>query len=286
MIEPLARACAWVDANLEAFAFDRDREFRFASLKALAELAHAADVLSTCSGATASRWLDYAWSELEGGQAIAAIIDEDVRFAPLAITFLPFHLAGRTNAALAKQIAELDATKLDRRTAMLLAPALRLFGVHSEHAGLSIDRPSAFSEDDSYIFAHECLYASAFGRQRPDWTAETVGYVTTTTNVLLERYAHDADVLAELTFVRHASLTLCVGESAWAALARAQTASGNIVAIEKTNTAFPRVRHRRLARTYHSTLAAIMAWASCETRCSQRDVDVSTRASLSPRTGL
>jgi hypothetical protein len=274
-----ARACAWVDSQLEHFRVDRAPVHLMATIKAVAELGHAAEVLgrSARPGAaeTGRRWMDLAWERLDGGETIRQLVAADPQFVPVAITYLPFALAGRVNERLRATVAaQLPRTVMDPLGWTMTVPALAILGVPAtpimeERARpMSVlanrTRPELLPQDAVYLFAHECLYETRWGQRPPGWGATAAEYVLAALPALLERWraAGDPDVLAELVAALHAVRPGCVPQAAWDLIGRAQQPAGNM-APNRLVTIFPRLPHPVLTRTYHTTLVAIMAWAGC-----------------------
>ena len=279
---PMARACAWVDAHLAAFKIVPSAAALLPSIKAVAELAHAADYLTRTAdrglAETGTRWLDFAWAETARGEIIRAVLAADPRFVPTAITYLPFHLSGRRNEALRQTIAAQvrAATMMPLGWAMTV-PALRMLGLEATPAMEAAARkisvlaqrtdPARLPQDAAYLLAHECVYASAWGRRATDFAPATARYVEEALPALLARHLADADVVAELILAVHATSPVCVEAAAWQAIERAQDPSGKVNPTRELVTMFERLSHPVLERAYHTTLVAIMAWASCSHPC-------------------
>jgi Domain of unknown function (DUF6895) len=280
MATPLDRACGWVDAHLGEFAVDRAAPAvaRMPPVKAVAELAHAAEVLERSeqpgAAATGRRWMDHAWRQIDGGEVIRELIAADARFVPAVITFLPFHLSGRTSARLTATLAaQLAVAPLDPLGCTMTVPAAQILGARPPPALVAGARPlsvlasrtapAVLPQDAVYVLVHECLYETRWGRRAPGWDDATAAYVAAALPALIERFTADldADLLAELALAVHAVSADRVPDPAWAALAGAQVAGGNVEPARLV-TIFPRLPHPVLTRTYHTTLVAIMAWAS------------------------
>lgn len=281
----LRRACGWVDARLSAFKIDRTRQWFGASVKAVAELAHGADCLLRASDAPlvaiGRTWMDHAWAELDGGELIREIIAKSPHFAPAAAAFLPFFLSGYRNemlrATLASQVRRAELGPLHWT---MMVPVLRLFEIELAPAMEEAARvlsvlhgktlASAMPQDAAYILIHECLYASSWGRHALRCDEATTAYLAETLPALVEIYCElgDADSVAELILASHCAGRPCESERPFALLAESQTAEGNLVAQDPNSrvTVIRRFEHPRLARTYHTTLAAIMAWSVCPHR--------------------
>jgi hypothetical protein len=275
---PLARACAWVDAHLASFEVERSASALLPSIKAVAELAHAGDYLARTDDPTWSaigrRWLDFAWGQTAEGELVRAVIATDPRFVPIAITYLPFHLSGRRNDALCATVrAQVGQMKMVPLGWAMTVPALRMLGIEPtaamEEQGRLIsvlaDRtpPARLPQDAVYLLTHECAYATSWGRHDPGWDPDTRAYAAAALRDLLGLHRDDADVTAELVLAVHAVVPDCVPADAWRTLERAQQAAGNVAPPEQLVTIFERHSHPVLTRTYHTTLVAIMAWASC-----------------------
>lgn len=265
MTRGLSLACRWVDARLDQFRLRREPEVLLATLKAVAELAHAADYLSRGGDrARGRRWLAHAWAEIEEGDVIRALVEADARYAPAAIAFLPFHVTGHRcpalYAVLERQVKRLRPSALEWT---MTAPALAALGIGARPE----QTPGAWRPpghvDGAYLLAHQCLYDSDWGRRPPRTVDTDARIVAELTRAVA---AGDADLAAELVLARHAHSGQCVDDDAWALLDAAQSSDGNVVPLPHIDTRVPRARHPTLSRTYHTTLAAIMAWSGCAHR--------------------
>src|SRR5262249_4872802 len=90
----LARACAWIDDRIAAFHVDGAANQLLPSLKAIAELAHAGELLMRTSEPRGRRWLEHAWTMTERGELLCKLIHANPRLVIAATTLVPFHLAG------------------------------------------------------------------------------------------------------------------------------------------------------------------------------------------------
>lgn len=273
-------ACAWIEANLARFVVaGADVTARMASIKAIGDLAHAADVLERAGDPRGTAWLTAATAALAGGERIRELIAASPMYAPAAVTFLPFELAGRGNPALiATLAAQVTRAELPPLAWTMLVPTLELYGIAPTAAMraaaartsvLANRTPAArLPEDAVYVLAHECMYATRWGRTRPAWDDATSAYAARALPELIDRAiaARDADLLAELVLATHAALDICVAPAAWDMLAAAQAPAGNVEPPATLITMFPRLPHPTLGRTYHTTLVAIMAWSACRHR--------------------
>ena len=277
---PLSHACQWIDLHLLDFKVNPSPAWLFASIKAVTELAHAADFLLRTGEprwvAVGHRWMEFAWAEIKGGELLRALIKSDARLVPIGIAFLPFHLSGHHSDALnATMEAQVRATQMDPLGWTLTVPALEILGIAADPVMQVQARPlsvlanrtaaALLPQDAVYLLAHECLYASSWGRHAPRYPEETADYVAATLPALISNCCDvgDADVLAELVLALHSSSLPCVDLEVWKILQDAQEADGNVVSREQLNTLFPRLVHPVLQRTYHTTLVAIMAWSAC-----------------------
>lgn len=281
--DPLLSACRYLDACLPQFAVGTAPDSLFASIKAVTELAHAADWLlrhpQAALRAIGTRWMDHAWTQIEGGESLRRLIISQPRMLPAAICFLPFHLAGRGCDALSQAIiCQLPRAVLPPLGWTLLVPALRILGIPSEPAAQEQARilsvlenrppPEGLAQDAVYLLAHECLYASHWGRRAPDYDAITSDYVEQALRSLVRKSQArgDVDVLAELLLAGCAVGQPPLAESSWQSLAQAQSESGRVQSAHPLDTRFPRLPHPALERSYHTTLVAIMAWAAARPR--------------------
>jgi hypothetical protein len=272
--QPFVAACRWVEHRLGDFTISRgSRDAFWASLKAVAELAHAADFLRRMPDAawhaTGDRWLDHAWREVGHGEVIVEVIAKEARFLPVALTFVPFHLAGlraqRVLDAIAAQLPRAELVPLEW-TFVLPALAILELPVPSRPMQSVLVRRTPAAElslDDTYTLAHECFYVARWGHASPSIDAETAAYVADVLPALVERFrgAGDADVLAELVLASR-TCGVAVAAGASEAIAAAQAPEGNVVPPARLVSEHRRFVHATMSRTYHTTLAAIMAWAS------------------------
>lgn len=275
-MQALERACAWIDSRLPSFVVGRQTDM--ASIKAVGELAHAADTLARCAQpafATRGRaWLSHAVGELAGGERVREIVARSPMYAPAAIAYLGAHLAGhdspRLIAALAGAVRRVDLPPL---AWTMLVPTLEIYGIEPSDemvaaaARMSVlahrTEPDKLPPDAVYVLAHECLYATRWARVPPPWSAPVLEYVARALPNLIDRFARsrDADLVAELAFAARA-VGASVPANAWKVMQAAQTRDGNVIPPEHIETLFPRLPHPTLERTYHTTLVAVMAWIS------------------------
>ena len=281
----LVQACRWIELHLGDFRLARwmgssDDAF-WASIKAIAELAHAGDFLARAPGAEqrslGAAWIDLAWDEVEHGATIRNVIAADPRFLPVVLTYVPFHLIGRRSAEVSDAIArQAPRATLGPIEWSLVAPVLEILDVPvpaaattaaREHSVLTRRPPvDTMAPDAAYILAHECFYASRWGHEPARYAdANARDYVHETLAALMERAtrAGDADLLAELILAALVTRT-DVDARALEVVERAQTPTGNVVPPPRLLTRHQRFVHPTMPRTYHTTLAAIMAWARWE----------------------
>ncbi len=276
---PLDRACAWVTRHLAVFRFGAPEvevgEPFFAELKAIAELAHAGDVLRRAPDgrwhALGDAWLAHAWHAIDQGERIRGLIARDPRLVPAAITFVPFHLAGFACPALVALIlAQLARVTMSPLEWALTLPACEILGIPATAPRRAAGRPASVldrlppvdevTRDGAYVLAHECFYATRWGHAPPAYGPEVAAWVAAALPVLVARAAGDADLLAELAVACRVT-GVAIAPRAFDDLTAAQTEDGNLVAPPLATTQHRRFAHPSLPRTYHTTLAAIMAWA-------------------------
>lgn len=275
---PLSRAVGWIDSRLAKFEIHSPQAL-LASLKAVAELAHAADYLLRSEDprwrAVGGRWLERAWEAIRGGTLVREVIAADPRFVLTSIVFLPFYLCGRRHAGMHAAVAEqIKSVSMGRLEWTLMVPTLDIYGIPYSAAATHEARvisplanrqePATMPRDAAYLFAHECLYATRWGHEAPIFDPETAAYVGRALHELVDRFSQvgDADVLAEIILAIHATERGCVDPAIWKILTAAQGEAGNLETPEFMSMV-PRAEHPHMTRTYHSTLVAIMAWASC-----------------------
>jgi hypothetical protein len=224
------------------------------------------------------RWLDFAWDQTRRGELIEKLVAKDPRLFPIAATYLPFHLAGLRDEELRATIARmLEQAVMEDAAWTLMVPAISSMEIALEPALIEKARPRSvlanrtevalLSDDDIYLLTHECLYATGWGRRAASVDRATHDYLLRTLPLLVVRTRDNADLLAESILVSHLVALTCVDQTAWDALEEAQLEAGNVVSPEAINTAFPRAKHPALGRTYHTTIASILAWMSCHARC-------------------
>jgi len=283
--EVLARACAWIDTRLETSfrlaPFDGDRREGpfWASLRAIGELAHAADFLirNPCPAAVAlgRRWLDHAWRETAGGEVILAALAADPRFLPGTLAFVPFQLAGCDRADVREVIArQLRFAALPPLDWTFVVPALELLGIPAArhrplaapYSVLARQLGPGMPRDAAYILAHECSYAARWGHEPPRLGEAASRYVHAILPALVARSCTDqeTDLLADL-ILASCTTGVPVAPAAFDALELAQTLDGNVAERARRSSPtlrFQRLSHPTLDRTYHTTMATIMAWAT------------------------
>jgi len=277
----LDRACAWVERQRPAFRVERKRESIAAAVKAVAELAHAADFLLRSPAArhhaAAQAWLDQAWAELEQGELLRELIAANPRLIPFATALLPFHLRGYRNPTLVSTIAaQARCVRMGPLNWTLLVPVLRLLDLDptpemcAQADSLSVlqsqPHAQAMPADAVYVLTHECMYACGLGRYPLRGTESQAAYLRHVLPELVERFVDmkDADIVAELLLACHA-VAIQPTARAEQILITAQIADGCVMTVDASQlpaTILPRFSHPRLGRHYHTTLVAIMAWAA------------------------
>lgn len=288
---PIALACGWINAHLAAFHVERKRESLAASIKAVAELAHAADFLLRSADAEQSAlghaWIEQAWAALEQGELLRELVASNPRLLPFGAAFLPFHLCGYRNEALRSTLAaQAQRAHLGPLNWTLVVPVLRLLAIEpssqmEDQARLcsvlhNQTSAAAMPPDAVYVLLHECLYASAYGRHAPRGSEQVTAYLRAVLPALVSRFVDlpDSDILAELILVSQVLGLHDVNGRAHQRLVAAQIPDGSVMAIESNTaqpTILPRPVHPGLPRSYHTTLVAIMAWTARPVRSEPRD---------------
>jgi len=271
---PLRRACSWIDSRLGDFALaparsDHDEPF-WASLKALAELAHAGDFLHRAKDPRGARWVNHAWQQVRHGELLHEVLAKDPRLLPVILTMIPFHLTAHHHAGvLAIAREHVPRAELSALEWTFVIPALEILGIavaddiRARGRARSVrhgESPAADLQDDAaYILAHECFYAARWGHASP----LPDEYLASTLPMLVERARAnaDADLLAEVILASRCS-NIRYDPRVFEVLAAAQTPAGNILPPPRLETQHRRFVHPTMSRTYHTTLAAIMAWAA------------------------
>lgn len=276
----LLAASRWVDRQVADFALTpwqrrAEDEAFWASLKAIAELVHAGDYLVRGSEAhlreSGSRWIAHGWEQVGRG-AIHRELLATPRFLPVVLTVVPFHLAGHVDPPTLDVIgAGARAAVLSPLEWTLVVPALDILGVDCPVSARALARERSvlgratvdLAQDDQYILAHECFYASRWGHAPPTLDAPTMATLERVLPALVERArsAADADALAELLLASRC-MRFEVDPNAFSVLAAACSADGNVVPSTPLHTRHRRFAHPTMSRTYHTTLASIMAWAA------------------------
>ncbi|HEY0254905.1 MAG TPA: hypothetical protein VGC41_25440 [Kofleriaceae bacterium] len=266
-------ACAWVEAQLPAFALTpASPSAHMAMLKALGDLAHCGELLSRTPGRerVGTHWLDRACEWLADGERIHELVARNPIYAPAAATALPLILAGRVRGGLVETLRrQVAIAQLPSLAWTMLVPTLELCGISPSAEMISLARktsvlaqksdPARIPFDAAYVLAHECMYATKFSREDPPWDAATTAYACAALVTLEQRAraAADADLWAELAIAYRA-----VTGTRWLDTSFfSQTRAGNVEPPAELTSIFPRLPHPRLSRTYHTTLVAIMAWA-------------------------
>ncbi|MGE0398133.1 MAG: hypothetical protein AB7T06_15635 [Kofleriaceae bacterium] len=274
--EALARACQWVDTNLEKFAIGADPTAIMATLKATTELFHAADYLVRTDDerwiAIGERWKAYASRQVGEGALVRGMLAASPRNLVALVAWVPFHLAGMPDPGLTPLIIRgLRGQVIPPLIWTIVGPALRMLGIPWQDTGVRVGgkpismlawrvSPQVMPQDAAYLLAHECMYVTKWGLEASTLDTTTSVYVAEALPALALRFAHDADLVAELIMATHALHLPCASPDAWRVLERAQTEAGNIDG-PAPDSMFQRFPHPSLGRTYHTTLAAIMAWS-------------------------
>lgn len=290
-LSPLARACAWINAQLPAFHVERKRETLAAAIKAVAELAHAADFLLRSAEAdlvsTGRTWMSQAWAALDQGELLRELVASNPRLLPFGAAFLPFHLCGYSNEALRSTVAlQAQRAQMGPLNWTLIVPVLRLLEIapspemEQQARLLSVLHSQTSAQlmppDAVYVLTHECLYATGYGRYAPRCAASVAAYLQDVLPALVSRFVDraDADILAELILVCRVLGLPAVEDRALRLLAEAQTPAGNVLTVDSSQTnatILPRFVHPWLPRSYHTTLVAIMAWSASHPEDAVRD---------------
>lgn len=271
----LAAACGWIDSKLDELW---SPVTLLPSLKAAGELGHAADQLIRTRDprwvALGEAWLQRAWRWMEGGELLRRLVAADPRFLPVAVTFLPFHLHDLHNGALrATLVEQLRHVVLGPLEWTIVDAALEIMGIECGAEAKRLSRlvsilalrppPDRIPVDAIYLLAHECLYANRWGRISPSYAPEVHAYLDGAVPVLLDRCCRlgDADLLAEvlITAQLHPGAP-AIGDEPWRVLEAARRADGSVHATAHAEKLLPRFDHPVLGRTFHTTIAAIIAW--------------------------
>lgn len=265
---PWQPAAGWIDGRLREFVLApwqrgaQDERF-WASLKAVGELAHAGDWLSrTVDPIRGRRWLDHACREVRDGELLRAVLARDPRFLPAVLVVVPFHLAGRGDPATVDVVrAQLPHATLSDLEWTFVAPALEILGVAHDRGrrGLAAG-PGA---DAAYVLAHECFYATRWGHGRA--ADEDRAYAARTLPAMIASARSNVDLLAELVLAA-CCMEVPIDAGTLEMLDAAQASDGSITPPSHVSTRLPRFAHPTMQRTYHTTLAAIMAWAAAMMR--------------------
>lgn len=280
-------ACDWVDGHLDQFAVERTPEQLLPSLKAIAELAHAGDLVSRGAvvgpRAHGRRWLEHAWRMLDHGDLLARLISLEPKLVMAATAFLPFHLAGLSHTAIADALGKQHLlAALNIYEWSLTSAALTALGIEQNPDVLENARrgsllraripASRLTLEQIYLLLHECLYRSGWTTKKRWCNESERSYLDEALPDLAERFADDTDVMAEVLLVMHTLPFVCGTPAQWQLLEDAQAPSGLVSPPKRRVTAFasPDVE---FAGSYHTTLVAIMAWASCSHARAERLVN-------------
>jgi hypothetical protein len=277
--DALVAGCGWVDGHLAAFFVERSAEQLLPSIKAIAELAHAAELLLRHPDEGLQRrgqlWLEHAWAALDSGQLIARLIKAEPKLLLAATTLVPFRLAGKAMdgvRSLLEQQAVLAPLAAPQWT--LLSTVLPTLGVAlpEDVASAALrgsvlaqrPAPAQLSLEAVYMLIHECLGRSAWTGNKLWATVEEQGYL----DALLPRLtaffleAHDIDVLAELALATHTLPFACCSPQVWPCLLSAQEPSGRFCPPARRVTPLQRT-DEEFSSGYHTSLVTIMALAAC-----------------------
>lgn len=271
--------CGWVDQHLAAFQVERSAEQLLASIKAIAELAHTAELLLRHPDAELQRrgagWLEHAWAALDSGQLVARLIKAEPKLLLAATTLVPFRLAGKPMdavSALLGQQAVLAPLTAPQWT--LLATVLPTLGVALPEDVASAARrgsvlaqrpaPAQLSLEAVYMLIHECLGRSAWTQNKLWATVEEQAYLDALLPQLTAFFlaARDSDVVAELVLATHTLPFACCAADVWPCLLAAQEPSGRFCPPARRVTPLQRT-DEEFASGYHTTLVTIMALSAC-----------------------
>jgi hypothetical protein len=232
------------------------------SLKAIAELAHAGEILGRRDPARGRRWLEHAWSELDRGAVIAELAAAASRNALLATLLPPFSRAGLDSSEAIDAIdRQLGAALFSGVEWAYLCPVLDGLGIEapasgrraSASASLLATRPDPWTPvlDAAYQLTHEVFYATVWGGAPDRLDPEAGDYLRRWTPSWIDHRVElgDTDLVAELIMVaRIAGVAAPV--AAAELVAAAQRADGSIAGPADREVAW-----------HHPTLVAIMAWS-------------------------
>lgn len=271
--------CGWVDGHLAAFFVERSAEQLLPSIKAIAELAHAAELLLRQPDAglqqQGARWLEHAWAALGSGQLIARLVKAEPKLLVAATTLVPFRLAGKAMDGVVSVLGQQAVlAPLAASHWALLSTVLPALGVPlpEDLASAALrgsvlakrPAPAQLSLDDVYMLIHECLGRSAWTKNKLWATVEEQGYL----DAVLPRLtafcidARDNDLVAELVLATHTLPFACTPPEVWSFLLSTQEATGRFCPPARRVTPLQRT-DEDFASGYHATLATIMAMAVC-----------------------
>lgn len=261
------RAAAWLDAHVDGFRVESG-SLRFPSIKAIGELAHAAERLRRPT------WLAHAWHALEEGALLDTIIGEQPRHV-LCATLLPvFARAGLVSRELLAKLAQqAERAVLSREEWGYVAPALEALGIPAPAAAIArrsllAERPLPWILDlaATYQLVHETFYATDWGAAPERLAADSAQYLGHWLPVWTAFYcdAGDTDLVAELVLSAHCA-GICAEPAAWRLLAAAQRSDGAVSPPAHRRVDFGATEDARadFAHHQHTTLVAALAWASC-----------------------
>lgn len=268
-----------MDGHLASFFVERSVEQLLPSIKAIAELAHTAELLLRHPDAAlrqqGERWLEHAWAALDSGQLIARLVKAEPRLLLAATTLVPFRLAGKSpDAAVAVFAEQVLRAPLTAPQWTLLSTVLPTLGVPLPDDIVSAAKrgsvlaarpaPALLSLESVYILIHECLGRSAWTGNKLWATVEEQTYLDVLLPQLAAHFvqARDMDVVAELVLATHTLPLLCCAEDVWPCLLSAQEPSGRFCPPARRVTPLQR-GDDEFASGYHTTLVTIMALAAC-----------------------
>lgn len=268
-----------MDGHLAAFFVERSAEQLLPSIKAIAELAHTAELLLRHPEAElrqqGQRWLEHAWAALDAGQLIARLVKAEPRLLLAATTLVPFRLAGKSQDAAVTVIAEqVLRAPLTSPQWTLLSTVLPTLGVPlpdditsaARRGSVLVARPAPaqLSLESVYLLIHECLGRSAWTGDKLWATVEEQAYLDVLLPRLLAHFieVRDTDVVAELVLTTHTLPLRCCADDVWPYLLAAQEPSGRFCPPARRVTPLQR-SDDEFASGYHTTLVTIMALAAC-----------------------
>ena len=280
-LDILDRALVWLENNRSQFVIVNEQSHPYYTIKPVAELAEAAEVISRSGRSKqGTALLEHAWTQLRGGELILALLERGPETLVQAAIYMPFYRTHLRNAQLDAAIATrakwaeaapplhhlpIAATL----TTMGLIPPWTLTQVIEQEWATRMGSPWSLSATDLYMAAHIAFYATDYGRKPDGLPAAQIEYLQRWIPVWLDELGSHGqlDLVAELAIAWHCLGGDCVAPAVWNHLGSKQRADGSIPyeVNDQRKVGVPGMTPEReqFLRDYHSTLVTLMACVVC-----------------------